>query len=118
MNTKTVGGLVAALGMAVSVLAGAPAMAEKHDSNTLHKMGNAIQYPVRKAGENLSVDIHRGEHRDSIHSDRPHDRKQLITAEGDKINLHSRRYAHRRIVRHHRIVRRHHIHHHHRWHKK
>ena len=27
---------------------------EKHDSNTLHKIGKAIQYPVRKLGENVS----------------------------------------------------------------
>ena len=30
----------------------------KHDSNTLHKLGNAIQYPFRKAGENISVGAH------------------------------------------------------------
>ncbi len=29
-------------------------MPEKHDSNTLSKIGKAIQYPVRKAGENTS----------------------------------------------------------------
>jgi len=30
------------------------AVPEKHDSNTLSKIGKAIQYPVRKAGENAS----------------------------------------------------------------
>lgn len=30
------------------------AVPEKHDSNTLSKIGKAIQYPVRKAGENTS----------------------------------------------------------------
>ena len=34
--------------------AGRGALPPKHDSNTLHKLGNAIQYPVRKAGENTS----------------------------------------------------------------
>ena len=47
---------VAALLLAVA----APALAqEKHDSNTLHKLGNAIQYPVRKAGENTSKTAHK-----------------------------------------------------------
>lgn len=32
---------------------------EKHDSNTLHKIGKAIQYPIRKAGENTSITAHR-----------------------------------------------------------
>lgn len=30
------------------------AVPEQHDSNTLSKIGKAIQYPVRKAGENTS----------------------------------------------------------------
>jgi len=30
----------------------------KHDSNSLHQLGNAIQYPFRKAGENISVGTH------------------------------------------------------------
>jgi hypothetical protein len=32
---------------------------EKHDSNTLHKIGKAIQYPIRKAGENTSKTAHK-----------------------------------------------------------
>ena len=32
----------------------------KHDSNTLHKLGKAIQYPFRKAGENVSKSSHKG----------------------------------------------------------
>jgi hypothetical protein len=35
------------------------ARAQKHDSNTLHKLGKAIQYPVRKAAENTSITAHR-----------------------------------------------------------
>ena len=92
METKKIWGLVAALGITAAAITATPANAEKHDSNTLHKLGNAIQYPVRKSGENLSVDVHRAEHRDSHVSDRPHDRKVLITAEGDKVPLHSDRY--------------------------
>jgi len=33
---------------------------EKHDSNTLHKLGKAIEYPVRKLGENTSKTTRKG----------------------------------------------------------
>ena len=49
--------LLAAAFTGPSVLAQTPergALPEKHDSNTLHKLGKAIQYPVRKTGENVS----------------------------------------------------------------
>ena len=42
---------------AVPCLAQTPdrgALPQAHDSNTLHKLGNAIQYPARKLGENTS----------------------------------------------------------------
>lgn len=35
------------------------AQAKGHDSNSLHKLGNAIQYPFRKASENTSITAHR-----------------------------------------------------------
>lgn len=35
------------------------AQAKGHDSNTLSKLGNAIQYPIRKAAENTSIAAHR-----------------------------------------------------------
>ena len=35
------------------------ASAKGHDSNTLHKLGKAIEYPVRKASENTSIAAHR-----------------------------------------------------------
>lgn len=35
------------------------AQAKGHDSNSLHKFGNAIQYPFRKASENTSIVAHR-----------------------------------------------------------
>lgn len=59
-------GIVAAL---VVAFCSAPAMAqtkergklsEKHDSNTLSKLGKSIQYPIRKAGENVSKSTHKG----------------------------------------------------------
>lgn len=43
------------------------AHAEKHhDSNTLHKLGKAIQYPVRKAATNTSIAAHRATGQNSV----------------------------------------------------
>jgi len=54
----------ASFGIAVALLAAATVSSafaqEKHDSNTLHKLGGAIQYPLRKAGENASKSTHKG----------------------------------------------------------
>ena len=36
------------------------AVPEKHDSNSLHKLGKSIQYPFRKAGENVSKSTQKG----------------------------------------------------------
>jgi hypothetical protein len=78
-----------------------PALAEnpdKHDSNTLHKIGKAIQYPVRKDAENLSVDTHRSENRDSRVSLRHQKATAEITPNGDKFVVAHRGnavYAHR-----------------------
>ena len=36
------------------------ALPEKHDSNSLHKLGKSIQYPFRKAGENVSKSTQKG----------------------------------------------------------
>ena len=47
----------------VSVSAQTPdrgALPEKHDSNSLHKLGRSIQYPFRKAGENASKSTRKG----------------------------------------------------------
>ncbi len=35
-------------------------MPQPHDSNTLHKLGKSIQYPFRKAGENVSKSTQKG----------------------------------------------------------
>jgi hypothetical protein len=47
------------LALALAVIP-ASANADNHDSNTLHKMGNAIQYVVRKDSSNVSKTVHRG----------------------------------------------------------
>ena len=102
MENKQIGGLIAAVGIVLGALAVSPAFA-KHDSNTLHKLGKAIQYPFRKDTENLSVDIHRGEKKNSVESERPQKRTVLVTPAGNQYLLHGRYYAHRRwSTRHHR----------------
>ncbi len=59
MNTRK-GGLVAVAALLTcAALAPLAQAQEKHDSNTLSKIGKAIQYPVRKAAENTSVTAHR-----------------------------------------------------------
>jgi len=53
-------GAASALAAVLSVTLIAPgARADDHDSNTLHKIGKAVQYPVRKAGENASKTAHK-----------------------------------------------------------
>lgn len=60
MKTLLRAGFAAALAFATLAAVSPSAQAqEKHDSNTLHKLGKAIQYPVRKAGENASIAAHR-----------------------------------------------------------
>ena len=39
---------------------GRGALPEKHDSNSLSKLGKSIQYPFRKAGENVSKSTRKG----------------------------------------------------------
>jgi hypothetical protein len=102
-------GLIAAIALAVTLVA-APA-SQAHDSNTLHKIGKAVQYPVRKDTENLSVDAHRGEGRKSVESMRPQRATAVVTSNGDKYVVAHRGnassiYAHRR----HRHHRHHHTH--------
>src|SRR3569833_2341201 len=96
-------GLIAALAVAAALLCSTSAQAshpDKHDSNTLHKIGNAIQYPVRKDTENLSVDIHRGEHRKSVESMRPQKATAVVIPNGKKFvgahrGIDRSMYAHR-----------------------
>jgi len=84
-SLKTNNTMVATIAIAALLAGGAGAMAQAHDSNTLHKLGNAIQYPVRKAGENLDVDVHRSEHKKSVETDRHRQEKSVIKPNGHKI---------------------------------
>lgn len=53
-------GIVAAVACTLAAALVSPmAQADKHDSNTLHKLGKAIEYPVRKTTENASITAHR-----------------------------------------------------------
>jgi hypothetical protein len=85
---------IAATMLAFSAIAG-PAMAAgvegrgvlppKHDSNTLHKLGNAIQYPVRKAGENISVGSHRTVGDNSVVKDQRHASTEVVKPSGNTV---------------------------------
>ena len=52
-------GIAAAAALLGLALLAPVAQAKGHDSNSLHKFGNAIQYPFRKASENTSITAHR-----------------------------------------------------------
>ncbi len=73
---------------------------EKHDSNTLHKLGKAIQYPIRKAGENTSIVAHRAAGTKSVVHRRNGDKtyRSVITPKGHVHRLyrvgHHRRHRH------------------------
>ena len=47
--------LICTLGAALA----APMVQAGHDSNTLHRLGKAIEYPIRKTSENASIAAHR-----------------------------------------------------------
>lgn len=57
----------------------------KHDSNTLHKIGNAIQYPFRKAGENMSVNTHRAMGKNSVVKDKKHGSTEVVKPSGNTV---------------------------------
>jgi len=117
MEIRNAGAVAVAI-LGIGALASAPALAEqKHDSNTLHKLGNAIQYPVRKSTENLSIDVHRAMGHKSVESLTNENRNAVITPSGKKIVIYrpgqhppapQRIYAHRRHLRHSRAWYRHH----------
>ena len=90
-------GAVAALACFALASLSAPASAQKkHDSNTLHKLGNAIQYPVRKAGENTSIAAHRAVGNKSVVHRRNGNKtyRAVVTPNGD---IHRKyRVGHRR----------------------
>lgn len=90
-------GAIAALACFALATLSAPASAQKkHDSNTLHKLGNAIQYPVRKAGENTSIAAHRAVGNNSVVHRRngPKTYRSVVTPNG---KIHRKyRVGHRR----------------------
>ncbi len=84
-NAKAVAALVAGLAV-VGFVGAAPVQAqEKHDSNTLHKIGKAIQYTTRKDTENLSTDVHRGANHKSVVHNRKSGTNVVVTPGGHKI---------------------------------
>lgn len=80
---------------------------EKHESNTLKKIGKAIQYPVRKASENVSVNAHRAVGRNSVRKDTRKGRTYIVAPVGKKVSMRSPRNNHRRRVVTHHAKRRH-----------
>ena len=103
-SLRTNNKMVAAIAIAALLAGGSGAIAQQgHDSNTLHKIGKAIQYPFRKAGENLDVDIHRGENKKSVEVDRHKREKFVVTPGGEKIykGSYGSYGTHRRHHRHH-----------------
>jgi len=85
--------LVCALGAA---LAAPMAQAAGHDSNTLHKLGKAIEYPIRKTSENASIAAHRTVGAKSVVHRRNGNRtyRSVVTANG---RVHRKyRVGHRR----------------------
>jgi len=94
-----VAALVCVLGTA---LLSPMAQADKHDSNTLHKLGKAIEYPIRKTTENASVDIHRAEGRKSVVHRRNGNRtyRAVVTSNGglyrkSRVGYHGHHRRHR-----------------------
>lgn len=110
--TMTVGALAQGSG-----IEGRGKKPEKHESNTLKKIGKAIQYPVRKAAENTSVVAHRAVGRNSVRKDTRKGRTYIVAPVGKKVSMRSPRNNHRRMAvatsnrgrhRGHRTHRRHH----------
>ena len=81
----------------------APMAQAKHDSNSLDKLGRAIEYPVRKASENTSITAHRAVGRKSVVHRRNGNRtyRSLVTSNGRvhrlyRVGHHYRHYRHYR----------------------
>jgi hypothetical protein len=106
MIRKNNAGFIAAIVAAATVLSATASFA--HDSNTLHKLGKAIQYPVRKDTENLSVDTHRTEHRKSVESMRPQRATAVVTDNGKQYVIGHRGAADRMYAYRHHAYKHHH----------
>ena len=95
MNKTLIAG-AALLSLAVPALLAGPVLAqEKHDSNTLHKLGKAIEYPVRKTATNASVDAHRATGHNSVVHRRNGNRTHntVVTPKGHLYRIHHRHHA-------------------------
>lgn len=103
--------LMAAVGCLAAVALASPSAQaqEKHDSNTLHKIGKAIQYPVKKAGENISIAAHRATGRKSVVHRRNGSRtyRSVVTPSGHIYRKHLVSAAHPYRTRRHHTVRHH-----------
>ncbi len=83
-------GIAAVAGLLTLALLAPMAQAKGHDSNSLHKLGNAIQYPFRKASENTSIAAHRAVGEKSVVHRRNGNKtyRALVTPKGRVVRLH------------------------------
>jgi len=91
LHSRSFSGIAAAFaGLLTLALLAPMAQAKGHDSNSLHKFGNAIQYPFRKTATNTSIDIHRAEGRKSIEHRRNGNKtyRAVVTPKGHLYRLH------------------------------
>jgi hypothetical protein len=104
MRLLSRGGVVAATFLCLMGLALLAPMAQaKHDSNSLDKLGRAIEYPIRKTSENTSVAVHQAEGRKSVVHRRNGNKtyRSVVTSKGHIHRLyrvghrHYRRHSHR-----------------------
>lgn len=103
INPRIVAVLACILGAALV----SPMAQAKHDSNTLHKLGKAIEYPIRKTSENASIAAHRTVGAKSVVHRRNGNRtyRSVVTSKGRihrKYRVGHRHYRHYRHYRHHR----------------
>jgi len=72
---------------AATAIVAATSFAPPARADNYHKQGGigpAIQYPLRKFGENTSIFLHRGEHRKSVESMRPQSATAVVTPNGNQ----------------------------------
>ncbi len=100
-NIARIGGAAILACAAVTGLSLSAVAQEKHDSNTLHKLGKAIQYPVNKAAQNTAVVAHRATGHKSVMHRRNGNKtyRSVVTPSGHIYRKH--RVGHHRHYRHH-----------------
>lgn len=86
MNIRPLAATAVAL-LAISASA-VGAQAKKHHVNPLRKIGSAIQYTARKDAQNLSIDTHKAEGKNSVEK-RHHGRhsRKVVVHPGPKKHL-------------------------------